>query len=277
VFLLASALVMALFVLVLWGNSLWAGLMSTTVDRSAIFPATRGQLLGQVVSWIGPWIALALVGAAFRVRRDGPLVLVLLTGSVIGVVQQIRIEDSTSLNKHLAFGLVFACPLIGDLAARALRRARWVTVPAVALALLLLLASGLHFSGLWLTAWIEDDTLLPPLRAAIALNPDKAILAEEGAPERYALRREIEPAQYGDTYALVYSGLTGDAAYRKAIGDTHYGVIYLSATTERGRWLRDYLSSGRTPYRLSGQAVRILRGERVGTWLIFTPKVSARR
>lgn len=204
-FIMLSAVVSALFILVLWGRSMWPamwpGIASTTAERIPLSPATPSHLLAQAVTWIEPWIALAIVGGLFRLRRDWRLVLVLLGGSVVAVVQQILIADSTSLNKHVAFGLVFACPLIGDLAVRALRRVRWASVPVVAVVVVVLFASGLHFSQRWLTGWVQDDTLLPPLRAAIALNPDKAILAEEGAPQRYALRKEIDPRQYGDTYA----------------------------------------------------------------------------
>lgn len=274
-YLVLSGTVITLFVLVLWGHSLWPGIVTTTTERRVLQPAAAGHLLAEAAEWVGPWLVLAVLGGLFRLRREWTVVLVLLGGSVVGAAQQIHIGDSTSLNKHVAFGLVFACPLIGDLAARTLRRPRWLGVPAVTVVLALLLGSGLQHSQRWLTGWVEDGGLLPPLRAAIALNPDKTILAEEGAPERYALRTELDPRQYNDTYALRYQGLTGDAAYRRAISDTHYGVIYLTLRTPTGRRLHDWLRTGETPYRQVAQVDRVLRGEVVGQWLIYVPKVSS--
>lgn len=273
-FVLATAVVTALFVLVLWGQSLWQGIRITTSDRIVLYPDTPRNLTAQVLTWVGPWLLLGLLGAALR-WRDRWVVLVLLAGSVIGVAQQIRIGDATSLNKHVGFGLVFAAPLIGALAAAMVRR--WALVPVVAVVFGLLGTLGLQQSREFLTSWVQDDTLLPPLRAAIAANPDKAVLAEEGAPERYALRDVLAPGQYGDTYALSYGGLSGDRAYRAAVDQTHYGVIYLSLSTARGRWLHDYLDTGRTPYQLVAMPPRVLRGHQVGNWFVYTPRARVSR
>jgi hypothetical protein len=194
---------------------------------------------------------------------------------VIGPLDQIRIHEATSLDKHVAFGLVFAAPLIGDVLARCIRKLRPLAVPLVAAIMALFLGLGLHFSGQFLTGWVQDTNLLPALRTAIAASPHKAILGEEPSPERYELGGLVKPLQWTDTFAFYYAGKQGERAYVEAIDQSHFGVIYLTLGTPYGRFVHQYLSSRDTPYHLVDVVPRYLRGKAVGAWLVYTPKVVA--
>lgn len=274
VFVMLSTAAMTYFVLELFAHDLIRGMIATTTDRQALAPASTSDLVHSVWHWTSLWYVLALGGAAVLLwQRRIPVAVVLLIGSVIGVAGQIRIHEATSLAKHVAFGITFLAPLIGYLLATASKRIR--PLAAVAVLLVLVLASaGIGSSHQFLTGWVSDSDLRVPLRNAIALNPDKAILGEEPSAQRYELRQVVRPTQWNDTFGLKYDGVSGDAAYVAAINQTHFGVIYLSMTTPHGRFVQHYLATNRTPYRLATKVPRYLRGRNVGDWLIYVPRAS---
>jgi hypothetical protein len=118
--------------------------------------------------------------------------------------------------------------------------------------------------GQFLTSWVQDDNFLPALVSAISARPHEAILGEKPSPERYQLRTLVAPRQGSDTYSFRYAGMRDEPAYRQAIDESHFGVIYLSMTTPKGRYIQAYLATHRTPYRLTARVPRYLRGELVG-------------
>jgi hypothetical protein len=202
------------------------------------------------------------------------VVITLIVGTLIGPVQHIRIEESTSLAKHVAFGVLFAAPLIGDLLGRMLRRTPVLATPLVASVIVALCLSGLHYSSVFRSGWVPNDNLMPTLSVAILDNPNKEILGEQPAPERYALRKAVDSTYWNDTYSFSYAGLTGKRAYKKAIDQSHFGVIYLTMKTTYGKYVNHYLSTHKTPYRLRAKVPRYMRRSYVGDWLIYTPRRS---
>jgi len=285
VVMLLAAVVLGFFVFTLWGLSLREGIVITTTSRVVLNAATAGPLLHSIGHWVGPWLVLAVLGSLLT-WRTWRVSAVLLGGSVIAPLEQIRIGEATSLAKHVAFGMVFACPLIGALFARLLSRKwlRLLTAPVVAGAFVLLAMSGLHYSHLFMTGWVNDAPLLPPLERLIAATPGKPILGVQSPPERAALRSQTTALQWNDTYAFAYDHRTGVPAYEDAINQTSFGVIYLGkqpyprnpngSPTQNGAAIYDYLRHGQTPYRLAGTVDRVLRGAVVGKWYLFIPKAA---
>lgn len=282
-FMLTSAVIVGYFIFALWGQSLAGGITSTTTSRNIISPASATVLLQQVGRWIGPWLVTAAAGAVLA-RRTWPVAVVLLAGSVIGPLGQIRIGEATSLAKHVAFGMIFAAPLIGLLIATTLKPLTWKAIPAVVLILAAFAASGLHYSHEFLTGWVSDANLVGPLNRLSSLAPGKPVLGEQPSPERYALRQTTLPQQWIDTYAFSYANRTGVDAYKLAISETSFGVIYLArqrygggmgSPTRNGDALYGYLETSSTPYRLVGRVDRVLRGQLVGYWYLYVPKVVA--
>jgi 4-amino-4-deoxy-L-arabinose transferase-like glycosyltransferase len=273
VFAAIATLTIAYAVIELWGRSMVPGIRSTTSSRDVLSHAAPSFLLKEVAMWVGPWLALALVGALFRLRRQGLLVALLLIGSVIGPLDQVRIGEATSLAKHVAFGIVFAAPLVGDLFARGLRRAggvRIVSGLALAGVLAVLASSGLRYSHQFMTGWVDDAPLRPVLATAIARHPDQKILGERYAPQRYELREQTKPNQWYDTYYFSYDGKVNKPAYAEAIDQHYFGVIYLDQTTPFGAYVYDYLKQHPGYYQLTTKVPRYLRGELVGHWSVFT-------
>lgn len=284
-FMLTTAVIVGYSIFALWGQSLAAGIVSTTTSRHILSPAPATALVQQIAQWVGPWLVAAAAGAVLARRtRTWPIALVLLTGAVIGPLGQIRIGEATSLAKHAAFGMIFAAPLIGLLMAAMLKRFTWKAIPVVAAILAVFTGSGLHYSADFLTGWVSDANLIGPLNRLAGLTPGKPILGEEPSSERYALRQRTLPQQWIDTYVFSYAGKNSVAAYELAINQTSFGVIYLArqrydgqmgSPTKNGDVLYQYLSDNSTPYQLMGRVDRILRGQVVGYWSVYIPKVVA--
>jgi len=263
------------FILTFWANDLKRGIISTTAHRSPLSPSPREELVFYVVQWVGPWLLLALLGALTQVRR-WPISAVLLAMSVIGPLQQIRIGEGTSLSKHVAFGIVFAAPLIGSLFVWVINRSKWMGIPVAVAVMAWMLAYGAGHAEQFLTTWVDDRQIVAQLRQEIAISPHKAILGEEPSAQRYALRGAVAPEQWNDTFVLLYGNKKGIEAYRQAIDQTHFGTIYLTLNTVNGKKINDYLTKSDTPYRLSKQVPFYRHGQWAGNYLVWTPKVLGR-
>jgi 4-amino-4-deoxy-L-arabinose transferase-like glycosyltransferase len=263
------------FVLTFWAADLKRGIISTTAHRTPLSPSPREELVWYVVQWVGPWILLAVLGALVQSRR-WPIPVVLLAMSVVGPLQQIRIGEGTSLSKHVAFGIVFAAPLIGSLFAWMINRSKWPGIPVVVAVAAVMLAYGTRYAEQFLTTWVDDREIVAQLREEIVVSPHKAILGEEPSAQRYALRGAVAPEQWNDTFSLLYGNKTGLAAYHEAIDQTHFGTIYLTLNTANGKKINEYLTNFETPYRLSRKLPFYRHGQLAGNYLVWTPKVLGR-
>jgi 4-amino-4-deoxy-L-arabinose transferase-like glycosyltransferase len=260
------------FILNFWAADLKGGIVSTTASRIPLNPTPRTDLIWYVVEWVGPWLLVAVLGALTQPRR-WRLSIVLLAMSVIGPLQQIRTGEVTSLSKHVAFGIVFAAPLIGSLLVWIINRSKWVGLPITVAVAAVMVASGTRYSQEFLTTWVDDREIIAQLREELAIAPHKAILGEEPSAQRYALRTVTAPEQWNDTFVLLYGHKTGLAAYREAIDQSHFGTIYLTLDTVNGRKINEYLTNSVTPYRLSGKVPFYRYGKVAGYYLVWTPKV----
>jgi hypothetical protein len=278
-FLVAASVTLFFFIVLLWGRGMLAGLAQTTTERHILNPTGHLELATQVATWIGPWLALAFLGGILRLRRQPMVVLVLLGGSVLGPLQQIHLGEGTSMSKHVAFGLIFAAPLIGALLAAVVQVrvpfVRVVLVPVVLGLICALGVHGLHYSGRFLSAYPQDTQFREYLRQAVAANPGKPILAEQSSAQRYELQDLTEPWQWSDTYVFKYKGLTGPAAYQRAIREHYFGVIYLNFTTTNSHQIVKFLGGGAGNdhyYHLAAQVPGYIHGDQAGYWLMWTPQ-----
>ena len=274
VYMIVATVVLCYFWIQLFAVELIPGIALTTLSRNAISPASAQKLAASAVVWAGLWIFAAVIGWLTGRRRDLLIGATLVVGAVIGPVSQIRMHESTSFAKHLAFGMVFAAPLLGDLLARMLRSTRLKALPTVAGFAALLLIVGVNTSNQFLTAWVDDRPLIQPLVQSMNANPGKVVLSEQGAAERYQLRKVIKANQWADTYAFTYDHKSAMPAYLEAIDQSHFGVISLSLTTPYGKQIYQYLITHSTPYILGSKVPRYFRGSLVGSWLVFVPRVN---
>ncbi|HEY0869634.1 MAG TPA: hypothetical protein VGD55_04500, partial [Acidothermaceae bacterium] len=231
-------------------------------------------LIAHVAVWVGPWLVLAAVAGVFRLRRRFLLVMVLLTASIVGPAEQVRIGEGTSLSKHVAFGLIFACPLIGDLAARTLSHWWALTIWPVLAVFGALLLSGMHYSTHLYGEWSNEATLSTLLRTDIASVGKQPILGERPSSQRYELQDVTYGSQWYDTYYFSYDGKHDTAAYEAALDAHYFGLVYVSDTTPYGKFVQDWFA--RQPwqsayYHLQAKLPRYLFGHQIGWWLVYVP------
>jgi hypothetical protein len=183
-----------------------------------------------------------------------------------------------SLSKHLGFGMIFAAPLAGFALASLLTGSRrWLRLPAigaVVASLAALAIYGADYSASFLSGWVQDQALRPVLAAAVELNPGRPILGEQPAAQRYEMRQLTNSHQWADTYSFTYSGLSGPAAYRQAIHDHYFGVIYLSYTTKNASVISTAMANqgANRYYHLVAKVPRVMHGKVVGPWLVYAPQ-----
>lgn len=115
--LLAGGVVAALLggAYVLWGSGVRAGILFTTANRTALSPAPLTQLVGYIVTHIGPILALALLGAVLSANSPTRRFLAIgwLATAVILPASQIHLGEAVSFEKHLAYSALFLAPLAG--------------------------------------------------------------------------------------------------------------------------------------------------------------------
>ena len=280
VVMLVCTAVALVFLFAVWGRSLLPGVGLTTVSRTVLVPESAAGVARRTAELAGPWLLASAVGAvAVARRRDrwaGATAGVLVLASVLAPLQQARIGEAASLERHVAFGIAFAAPLVGVAALAALRLAARAGRPAVAaaatalvLGLAALAAGGLRDAHDHLTTWADDTRLAAVLRAQRAPVPQRPILGEQPAPERWALRGTVVPEAWRETYAFGHKGRTGLAAMEAAVDDHTLGIVYLSGATEDGRALRAHLAERTDLYRRVASVPRVMRGRQVGTWDVF--------
>ena len=104
---LALVLTLIFAALVTVAHSLVPGIEQTTLARSSMDPQSTSEMLGSAWQWVGPWYLLGTIGAIVTVilwRGRRLVTLALLVTSAAGIVEQIRMHEGTSFNKHVAFG-----------------------------------------------------------------------------------------------------------------------------------------------------------------------------
>jgi hypothetical protein len=267
-------------ILAIFGRSMFPGIKSTTLTRHIISYGSTKSMLVEVYHWIGPWLIIGAIGALLLIlmRRSIPVVLTLAFASVVGVAQQVHIHEQTSFSKHVGFGIMFAAPLIGALFASLIDRRQWL-VKAVGVALVPLVfgyflqPNGWVNSKAFLTFWPQDQALVTALETYYKEFPNKHILGEAPSPEKYAMRKIVKNGAWNDTYQLYYKKLRGEPAYRLAVLQDHFGIIYLSYSTAFGHYVGELIADKVTlDYKLRAKIPRYLRGKPAGYWLVFTLK-----
>lgn len=274
-----GTVVLVYFVLMLWGRDIIPGIEQTTTERQLISPAPRSVLLQYTWQVLGAWLtiaAVAVLAAALVDRRNLMVVGLLFAGAIVAPAQQIRIGEFTSLGKHLGFSAAFAGLLAGYLVwLIAARLHRVLAALAVGGVLVALIPIGLHQASLLRTGYAGGAELERVLRIALSHNPGQPVLGEQPSGQRYALRDVVAANRWGDTYSFSYDGKQGRAAYQAAIEDHYFGVIYLSFTTGQASDVVANLGAAQGSdhyYHLTGRVPRMMRGERIGWWLIWTPQ-----
>jgi Dolichyl-phosphate-mannose-protein mannosyltransferase len=245
-FALVSASAIAI-VLLLGREPYFTGL-TRTVGLRASGTAVNGSSVRDVALWIGPLLAIALVGFLMQLRglldqrtsqAEAVTAGLLLAGGVIAPVAQLLLGTSLSLAKQADIGASFAAVLAGLVAARAgaaLRRRSMAVAVAVAvtgvLAAPLGLAGAAEANALH-DSWPDSNKLVDTLRPLVHRGTAD-YLVENYEVAAYYLRGQSNWTQWHDPAAArtTVDGkvVTGAPALEAQIAARHYAVIVLDYT-----------------------------------------------
>jgi 4-amino-4-deoxy-L-arabinose transferase-like glycosyltransferase len=246
----------------LFAQSMWHGLLHTTLSRSVAHPVGRTALLGEALTWVGSILLLALIGGIFRWRKQWPVVVILWAGSVLAIVSQVAAAEHISLPKHLAFGVFFAAPLAGALLAAIARRRSWLLRGLVGLIVIGLSWSGLVIARQFLTDWSDDTALITIVRTVAKAHPNLPVVGEQPYQLMYDFRTSAP-------HVVVYS-ITAYPRIEQAIKSGDFGTIFVVGQTDRGREIEKLLSTTKTPYVLKAKIDRKLRVRGGGVWRVYS-------
>jgi len=239
--------------LALAGDNYLHAVRVTTTAR-AVGNADPLELLLDCLEWGGGFLALALLGTVSYARREGmgevpglrqaanrgrrwrlALGLLLCGTALLAPAYQMHLHTGVSLHKHVGYGLLFAAPMAGVGMSR-LVGAHFRYPQLAILIWVTLLTLGMTQSQNRYHAWADSTRMIATLESQ--LKPGGRYLVEASSVPRYYLRAETTADQWASTYAMTYTDrtgrrLSGERAYRAAIGAAYFDVIVLDRTVTR--------------------------------------------
>lgn len=203
----------------------WHGLLATSFNRTTLLPESRIALIRDCLGYVGGLTAAGVLGFVL-LRRRWPLAGALLLTSLIPAIVQIRFNESASLHKNMAFGILFLVPLVGVAGVALLRRGRLLGLRApVALAcLVLVLSSGMGTSQAMVHGWPNSTNIDGVLAHYVQPGPDKYLVDNSQIPEYY-LSGSSNYNQWDSTFAPVYQGPHGAEYMRHHLENGYYTLF----------------------------------------------------
>ena len=217
------------------------GLTSTTTSRHVLEPTPRWQLVHLTFDFVGAWIILGAVGAIILCRRRQALLgILLIVGAIAPPAYQILISERVSLHKHVAFGLIFAVPLIAVVISS--YKSSWGRIlPFVAVWGALVLGASQSLS-LFEFGWPNTSPLTASLGRALQSDPTLRTLGDVIDPMRFKFEDTTTPSQFDSTEHISYQGLTGMSAYQQGLSDHYWGYVYLDGENTTSTKLQPLMS-----------------------------------
>jgi len=223
------------------------GLVSTTTNRSLGSKSPMLIVLGDAARYLGPFAALAIVGFLVLVlTRNTPsskVAGVVLFGSVfIAPAYHVTTGELTSLDKHIAFGMMFGSPMVGLLLAflattHFLRRTEGLLV--VVGILLVVCSTNFVLASKLFTTWPNTTEVTSKLHAIVRVN-DSRVLSEEMEVLRFYLTPRVASGwQFTGTDYFLYRSRTGTTsvgqlAYLQAVRAGYFNVVVMRYGPSQG-------------------------------------------
>lgn len=230
------------------GSGYWRGLAYTTVFRA---PGTDppAEILTSTLRWIGVLAVVALAGLLacwFRYRRTDRLVpaalTVLVVAAALAPLNQARIHEMQSLDKHVGFGAVFAAVAAGyGLAQLSGTRARaWYRYALPAAVILFAGVLGVQQSWVMYHRWPDSSEFMRVLDGLTEPGREQ-YLVQDYDLAAYYMDPGIARDQWSGVITFSYEDprthrtLHGLPAWRTAIEDRHFEVVAPSGRTRVDR------------------------------------------
>ena len=216
--------------LLTWAGPLLRGLRFTTTGRSATVPQSPLPLVEQVLRWDGVPLLLILLGLLLVVRRQPLVAAVLGLGALAAPAYQIHLGESVSLHKHVVLGLVLGAPLAGAGLSRLTARGAGTVVAWLLVWGAFLLA--VPQSESMFRTWPDTTILARQLSYSTRSMPWIRMVGDNPEPLEYAMQDSTHAWQWTATYdnSFFYKGLSGVDAYRRALKDNYFQLVFFDGS-----------------------------------------------
>jgi len=213
-----------------WARPLLDGLRFTTTGRSATVPESSLSLVEDVLRWDGIPLLLILMGLVLMVRGQPLVAAVLGLGALAAPAYQIHLGESVSLHKHVVLGLVLGAPLAGAGLSRLTTRAMG-TVGACVLVWGAFLLAVPQSEAMFRT-WPDTTVLARQLTYSTRAMPWIRMVGDNPEPLEYAMQGSTHAWQWTATYdnSFYYKGLSGVDAYRRALKDNYFQLVFFDGS-----------------------------------------------
>jgi 4-amino-4-deoxy-L-arabinose transferase-like glycosyltransferase len=176
------------------------GLLFTTLARAASSTPVMAVIRDTAI-WIGVLVILAARSVVIAQNgRARLLSAVLVAAALLAPIEQARLHQGTSLQKHVAFGAWFAAIAAGLVLGDALRRSKYAHWRLPAAALAAVGALGILAAPVLYGAWPDSRPAVNAIARAAARSPGE-VLSEQGVVADYYLH--LAPSQLTNTFAKI--------------------------------------------------------------------------
>jgi hypothetical protein len=233
---LSSLVVSGLIAFLAMDQQAFTGLSVTTINRVSSTDTAPLMVIEHIAAMTGIFFALGLLSLPFCGRQRFLTGLLLFGSALLVPLYHTTRGEMTSLDKHLAFCMIFLAPLAGYTVASLANLLQRYTVGlswVAALALcLLIFPSDVQQAYMLYESWPSSTQLTANLRPLVHKGTDH-YLAEDYDVLRYSLQKQTDIWQWSSLDYFVYTTpdkreLSGEAAYTAAIQDGYFDLIELS-------------------------------------------------
>lgn len=212
------------------------GLATTTTNRAVLMVSSRWMLMGHVIQMGGFSYSVGLAGLLFMRKKELLMILLFLALALLAPAYHIYKAELVSLDKHLAFSMLFLMPaagytlasLSGFLLVHAPGR-YWLSGMVICLALF---QSGVSEAQNMYAQW-PSTTLLSYVFNTQVRRSNGRYLAEQFEVSRYNLQHDTDDWQWTGLDFFHYTDMqghqvSGNQAYIHAVRDGYFNLIQLN-------------------------------------------------
>ncbi|HZU68323.1 MAG TPA: glycosyltransferase family 39 protein [Ktedonobacteraceae bacterium] len=233
---LTSLIITGLLAFLVMDQQALTGMNVTTINRVSLTAAPALVVIGHIATTTGIFFALGLLALPLCGRKRVLTGLLFFGSALLVPLYHTTRGEMVSLDKHLAFCMIFLAPLVGYITAffvnvlhRYMGGLSWLAVLALCL---LIFLSGIQQASLLYEGWPSSTQLTTFLQPQVHKGKDH-YLAEDYDVLRYSLQKQTDIWQWSSLDYFVYIAadkreLSGEAAYTAAIQAGYFEMIELS-------------------------------------------------
>lgn len=205
----------------LWGDRIAADLAFTTIDRTALSPTSTTALVKTLLVYMGLFLligAIGFFGLLMKSWRYKFLALVLLGGTLLLPLGQIRMHEAVSFEKHTAYSAIFLSILMGWALSRAVKR-HMLTVPVYLFLFSAVIVGSIRSADLY--QWPN----VTPVLAELKRNHDPGLYISSSTDSLKYHTRDYRNIEWQTTFTLYAEG---NERIRSAVTEKKYEAVILS-------------------------------------------------